>query len=305
MKRLFRLDVLLIAVVSLVDSLAAAAGGETGNFTGLVDIGGGRKMYLECRGAGSPTVVLISGTRGAHDDWTDLIEPKDPAGATKPSESAVFPQVSKVTRVCACDRPGTTRNDNTATDSTPVRQPTTAQQGVEDLHALLTAAKEQGPYALVGHSWGGLIARLFASTYPDEVSGLVLVDPASEFLKSSLTTAQWATYIKATKKLIESNGLEAPDHTRTLEMLHGTPKVRTMPIVVLTSDKRFDFGAGGAETWAAWRTAQDRLAKLLNAKHVGDTNSGHVIQMEQPQLVIDAIREVVEAVRSGRRQLTQ
>jgi pimeloyl-ACP methyl ester carboxylesterase len=72
---------------------------------------------------------------------------------------------------------------------------------------------------------------------------------------------------------------------------------------VLTSDKRFDFGAGGAETWPAWRTAQERLAKLLDAKHVGDTNSGHVIQMEQPQLVIDAIREVVEAVRSGRQQL--
>ena len=72
-----------------------------------------------------------------------------------------------------------------------------------------------------------------------------------------------------------------------------------MPIVVLTSDKRFDFGAGGAETWPAWRTAQDRLAKLLNAKHVSDTNSGHAIQMDQPQLVIDAIRHVIEAVRSG------
>ena len=51
------------------------------------------------------------------------------------------------------------------------------------------------------------------------------------------------------------------------------------------------------ETWTAWRTAQDRLAKLLNAKHVSDTNSGHAIQMEQPQLVIDAVRQVVDAVR--------
>ncbi len=206
---------LVITFVSPFQVVVVAAT-EASNSGGLVDIGGGRKIYLQCSGVGSPTVVLISGTRGAHDDWTDLMDPKNPAGGTKPGESAVFPQVSKVTRICVYDRPGTTRNDTTVTDSTPVRQPTTAQQGVADLHALLIAAKEPGPYILVGHSWGGLIARLFASTYPDEVSGLVLVDPASEFLKSSLTPAQWATYIEATKKLIESNGLEAPDHARTL-----------------------------------------------------------------------------------------
>jgi len=289
------------ALLFLVTGLQPVAADVKGNgeCAQLVDIGGGRKMYLECRGRGSPTVVLVSGTRGAHDDWTHLSDPTKPAGAKRPSESAVFPQVGRLTRVCAYDRPGTALLDDTRTDSTPLRQPTTAQQGVADLHALLIAAKERPPYVLVGHSWGGLIARLFASTYPDEVSGLVLVDPASEFLKSSLTPAQWATYIEATKKLIEPNGLEAPDHKRSLDLLHAASlRVHAIPVVVLTSDKRFDFGAGGTETWPAWRTAQDRLAKLLNAKHVSDTNSGHAIQMEQPRLVIDAIREVVEAVRS-------
>src|SRR5206468_7966256 len=228
MNRRFSMSVLLIFLVSLTISLDVPLtdAAERGNFAGLVEIGGGRKIHLECRGTGSPTVVLISGTRGAHDDWTDLIDPNNPAGAPKPDESAVFSQVSKVTRTCVYDRPGTTRNDNTVTDSTPVRQPTTAQQGVADLHALLIAAKEPAPYVLVGHSRGGLIARLFASTYPDDVSGLVLVDPASEFLKSSLTPAQWATYIKATKKLIDSSGLEAPDHERSLALLHSTPSVR-------------------------------------------------------------------------------
>ena len=282
--------------------MVVAAAAKSSNSGGLVDIGCGRKMYLECRGTGSPTVVLISGTRGAHDDWTDLIDPQNPTGAPKPDESAVFPQISKFNRVCAYDRPGTTLNDGTRTNSTAVQQPTTAQQGVADLHAVLIASKEPRPYVLVGHSWGGLIARLFASTYPDDVAGLVLIDSASEFLKISLTPAQWATYIEATKKLIESNGLEAPDHVRTLSLLRNSPKVRPMPVVLLTSDKRFDFGAGRTETWPAWRTAQDRLAKLLNAKHVSDTNSGHAIQMEQPQLVVDAIREVVKAVRSGSHQ---
>jgi pimeloyl-ACP methyl ester carboxylesterase len=127
---------------------------------------------------------------------------------------------------------------------------------------VLIASREPGPYVLVGHSWGGLIARLFASTYPDEVAGLVLVDSASEFLKSSLTPAQWATYIEATKKLIESNGLEAPDHARTLGLLHSSPRVRPVPVVLLTSDKRFDFGARGAENVAgvANRSASSRKA---------------------------------------------
>ncbi|HEY7001364.1 MAG TPA: alpha/beta hydrolase [Candidatus Udaeobacter sp.] len=299
MKSLFPSSVRLFLVVTLVNifQVVVAAAAETSSSGGLVDIGRGRKIYLECRGTGSPTVVLISGTRGAHDDWTDLIDPKNSNSAPKRGEPAVFPQVSKFTRVCAYDRPGTTLNDDTQTKSTPVQQPTTAQQGVGDLHAMLIASSEPKPYVLVGHSWGGLIARLFASTYPDEVAGLVLVDSASEFLKSSLTPAQWATYIEATKRLIESNGLEAPDHARTLGLLRSSPRVRPVPVVLLTSDKRFDFGAGGAETWPAWRTAQDRLAKVLNAKHVSETNSGHAIQMEQPQVVIDSIREVVDAVR--------
>jgi pimeloyl-ACP methyl ester carboxylesterase len=294
----------VITLINFFQVLVAAAA-ETSSSGGLVDIGGGRKIYLECRGTGSPTVVLISGTRGAHDDWTDLIDPKNPNGAPKPHDSAVFPKLSKFTRVCAYDRPGTVLNGDTQTKSTPVQQPTTAQQGVADLHAVLVASREQVPYVVVGHSWGGLIARLFASTYPDEVAGLVLVDSASEFLKSSLTPAQWTRYIEATKKLIEPDGLEAPDHARTLALLHSSPGVRQIPVIVLTSDKRFEFGAGGAETWLAWLTAQNRLAKLLNAKHVSDTNSGHAIQMEQPQLVIDAIQQVVDAVRSGRHQVAR
>ena len=170
-RRLFsgtRRSLLLVTLVIALRPVAAHSVG-TGDCARLVDIGGGRKIYLECRGAGSPTVVFISGTRGAHDDWIVLMDTTGPAGARKPSESAVFPQVSRFTQVCAYDRPGTTLLDDKQTDSTPVRQPTTAQQGVADLHALLIAAKEPGPYVLVGHSWGGLITRLFASTYPGEV----------------------------------------------------------------------------------------------------------------------------------------
>jgi pimeloyl-ACP methyl ester carboxylesterase len=131
---------LLVPLVSALDP-AAAHTAASGDFAGLVDIGGGRKMYMECRGKGSPTVVLVAGLRASAEDWS----------IADKSAPAVFPEVAKFTRVCAYDRPGTlvaekpSRND-------PVPQPTTAADAVADLHALLSAAGAAEPYVLVGHS---------------------------------------------------------------------------------------------------------------------------------------------------------
>jgi len=154
----------LIPLLTAVDPAAAHAA-ESGDFAGLVDVGGGRKIYLECRGSGSPTVVFVAGLKGSAEDW-NIAEKQAPT---------VFAEVTKFTRVCAYDRPGTPVGEKPS-GSDPVRQPTTAQDAAGDLHALLSAAKEPTPYVMVGHSYGGLVARLYASTYPDGLSGLVLVD---------------------------------------------------------------------------------------------------------------------------------
>jgi pimeloyl-ACP methyl ester carboxylesterase len=312
MKRLFRLDVLLIVVVPLVDSLAVAVGAETGNFAGLVDIGSGRKMYLKCRGTGSPIVVLVGGLRASADDW-------DISDKSKPT---VFSGVGKFTRVCACDRPGTPVGEKPSR-SDPVPQPTTTKDAVVDLHALLSAAGEAGPYVLVGHSYGGLIVRLYASTYPKEVSGLVLIDALSEGLQDAETPAQWAIQ----RKLIEGDvresvalypALERIDVDRSCDQIRAAPTLHAMPIVVLSADRPWGPQVGsmiaagklpadvptdfGYVVDTAQKKAQERLAQLVpNEKHITNTNSGHEIHKEQPQLVISAIREVVEAVRSGKR----
>ena len=159
---------------------------------GLIDIGGGRKMYLECRGTGSPTVVLISGRSDRSDIWQTVVNTATPG-------PGVFPAVAKYTKVCAYDRPGTVKIMNNTIEpgrSTSVPQPVTPKDAVEDLHALLTAAKVPGPFVLVAHSYGGLIARLFAETYPSEVVGLVLIDTLTEFLYDSLTPMQQALWIR-------------------------------------------------------------------------------------------------------------
>jgi pimeloyl-ACP methyl ester carboxylesterase len=163
----------LLALVPLFTALdpAVAHAMESGDFAGLVDIGGGRKMYLQCRGAGSPTVVFVSGLKASAEDW-NTAEKQAPT---------VFAEVAKFTRVCAYDRPGTPVGEKLSR-SDPVRQPTTAQDAVSDLHALLRAAKEPTRYVMVGHSYGGLVAKLYARFYPQDVSGQVLVDALTEGL---------------------------------------------------------------------------------------------------------------------------
>lgn len=267
-------------------------------FTKLVKIDRGRKLLLRCRGKGSPTVILISGFRGAYDDWTHVVP--HPGDAPQLSNGSVFPRVGGFTRVCAYDRPGTVDFDGAMAPSTPVRQPTTAADDVADLHALLKAADLPGPYVLVAHSWGGMIAYLYASKHPRQTAGLVLLDPGSVYLKTSLKPAQWAKFVRGGRTLGDPKTLEAVDYQRSVKAILAAPAVPRVPSSVLTSDHRFDFGAG-AGTWRAWKVAQKRLSANLGARHITHTDSGHYIAGERPRLVTGQIRKIVRAVRAGTR----
>ena len=111
---------LLVALVTGLQTVAADAPGS-GDCARLVDIGGGRKMYLKCRGTGSPTVVLVGGLRASEEDWS----------IADKSAPTVFPEVGKFTRVCAYDRPGTPVGEKPSR-SESVPQPTTARDAVAD-----------------------------------------------------------------------------------------------------------------------------------------------------------------------------
>ena len=124
-----------------------------------VDIGP-RSLYLDCRGSGSPTIVLEAGSGADSGTW-----------------SAVHDELATTTRTCAYDRTGRGRSDPRPRHPSPMRRPT--------CEPLLAAAREPGPFVLVGHSLGGAFGRVFAATYRDEVAGLVLVDAFNPDLESA------------------------------------------------------------------------------------------------------------------------
>lgn len=269
------------------------------DFAGLVDIGG-RSLYLECRGAGSPMVILEAGAGNDGRVWDTV---SLPAGTTS---GAVLPEVATFTQVCAYDRPGTFLGPGLPGRSDPVPMPRTAGEIVTDLRALLVAADVPGPYVMVGHSFGGLVVRLYASTYPDDVVGLVLVDSAHEdyyaAARQLMTPAQWDAFARPAANPDYPNLERIDTEASAAEMREAASAspLQPMPLIVLTHGQPFEWGPDfpAAALEDLWPPLQENLASLVpDARLVVAKESGHFIQVQQPGLVIEAIRQVVDAVR--------
>jgi len=189
--------------------------------------------------------------------------------------------------------------------------PRPALDSVQDLHALLQAANVPGPYVFVGHSYGGMLARLYASTYPIEIVGMVLVDAFSEGLEDQMTPDQWTAYEEIFQPVPDAlagyEDLEFTDLDLSVSQVReatSSSPLLPLPLVVLSRGQVMEMpselpgGLTGERLEQAWTVEQDRLASLLpDARHVIARESEHYIQLQQPELVIEAVREVVAAVR--------
>jgi pimeloyl-ACP methyl ester carboxylesterase len=300
--------------VAAVVLLALAAGldgggiaGADSDFTGLVPITPDRSLFLDCQGSGSPTVLVIPGKGSYAEAWNVVVPADDPIRSSPydiiteakfvPSSTATQPTVANTTRVCVYDRPNT-RPDG-VDRSTPVPQPHTVQQDVDDVVALIAAADLATPLVVVAHSYGGLIADLLARTHPELISALVFVEPTSEFISTVGRPDQNAAFET------DSSTATDPDDETVLPddafaTIAAAPPLPRVPAIVLSGDK---FPAPEAlkpdnYTQAQVHRANDLLADALGTTNVIVSGSGHNMMLYQPQATAEHIVAMVELVRS-------
>ena len=307
----------------------------------LVDVGGWR-LHLNCTGktkGNAPTVVLESGSGDFSFDWT-----------------LAQTEVARFARVCSYDRAGRAWSDLGP-------RPRTMRQVAYELRAALLKAGEKGPYVLVGQSIGGLLIRTYASQYPKEVAGMVLVDSTHEDTQLSVnnkiqrmrelsqgrTIPPIQTTIRAAEK--ELSAEEKQQVEDTLKQI-GSPKIGPpfnrlpaeiqamrlwglsqphyyvadsdpywseefaeiyasrkkheyplgdIPLIVLTRGKRgYPNNEVGDQLEAERKRMQSDLLNLSrNSKQIIAADSGHHIHLDEPEVVINAIQQVIDAVRRG------
>jgi pimeloyl-ACP methyl ester carboxylesterase len=262
----------------------------------LVDIGGYR-LHLWCTGDGAPAVILDAGLGGTSADW-----------------GFVQPDVARFTRVCSYDRAGMGYSD-------PGPSPRTARRIAGELAELLGRSGIGGPLVLVGASSAGFNVRVFASDHSERVAGLVLVDVSHE--DQAHQVPRMARFVPllsivgvlrlfgvsfgprveslapSTQRFARATSFRATGYQAAAdEIIHireSAAEVRnsrrklTVPVLVITG------GRGADENWR--RLQRDQASLSEQGCVIIAQQSGHVVSVDQPKVVVDAIRTVVENAR--------
>ena len=243
---------------------------STGELDAVVDVNGDRGLYVRCTGTGSPTVVMEGGD-----------------GDTSDSYSFAEEEIAAVTRTCVYDRANLGQSD-------PAPGPRGLEELVGDLERLLKSAQIPGPYVLVGTSGGGFITAGYAVVHPDEVAGMVFVDTGAPFEDPP------PAIVKETDPDNPSN-VEKRDYLQVeKDAWAGRDRIGDIPVKVITV--RFsgaDIAASpfpseqagmrnNVENQRGWLVLSPSAEQIV-------VHTGHAVEEEKPDLVVDTILDVVRA----------
>ncbi len=251
--------------------LPAGSGPVDDDDVDVIDLAGRSVAYV-AEGVGTPTVVFEAGLGNGMASW-----------------AAVFPEVVEHTRAFAYDRPG--YGGSELTD-----HPRDGATMVAELHQLLSATGHEPPFILVGHSLGGTLVDLFARTYPDDVAGVVLVDSRHhEFsarclvrLGESECDLPSDADLDAVPEPVRSEWLDADATVRQIDDAPDFPDIPLTVIVAGITD--------ATPTYASlWLEAQQNYADMVpGSRLLVAERSDHGIPVQQPEIVIDAIVEILQ-----------
>lgn len=236
---------------------------------------GGHNLFIRCTGGPSKiTVILENGLGTGLDSW-------------KPVQA----KVEEFSRVCSYERAGEGHSDKPSQPQTPDKTPDTI---VADLRSLLEAEKIPGPYVLVGASLGGIYVRRFALRHPGLTAGIVLVDSSHE--------EQYSHYAAISPSIAEryatqDGRFERRDFLRTAGQLEPGTHLQwrlDVPLIVLEHKRLIGAPRTEEDRLAAdWHSLQVDLAGRSKHGRLIETNSGHFIAGEQPEVVVKAVRDVI------------
>ncbi|WP_273854183.1 alpha/beta fold hydrolase [Guptibacillus spartinae] len=230
----------------------------------------GTELYYEYidMSDSSPTVVFESGYGWALDNWQSIRK-----------------EVSTFANVFFYDREGIGKSNNS-------HKPKHSLQIVENLRNLLKAADIKPPYILVGHSFGGVNVRLYASRYSEEVTGLILIDSVHEDQNNEMVPL----FTEEVKNeylgqfLVESSLNEFEE---SLEQVRGS-KLKNIPLIVLTGGTQPHHTSESFDAWMRFQIDLSYLTKT--SKHIIVKEAGHAIHIDRPKPVINAIKEMIEII---------
>lgn len=253
---------------------------STPKIESMVDVGG-RKLHCMVFGNGKPAVVLISGFNAPQNYWNPII-----------------PDIAGLTTVVTYDRAGIGKSEM---GDLPCDGITT----MKELRVLLSKIELPSPYLIVGHSLGGRLARIFASLFPDDIAGLILIDtglwdPRNPLPKTPIRTDRNID----SSKIRPPKGAKSESQCNDLiwrqaESITSFPKV---PLTVLTAENvQLYPGMSEDEKIKAKKQRkldQEMLTKIIEGgKHIIVEGSGHIIMNDKPKVVIDAIKEMINKIR--------